>query len=296
MKILATVIFVVLIVAVLALCSISFQVRETESVVVTRFGRPQRPLTEPGFYWKWAWPIERVHSFDSRLRYYEGVIEETTTMGSQPIVVTSYVVWKIAAPQVFLESVGTVKAAEDHLYGQLRDVQNKVIGQHSFSEFVNTDPAKIRFALIENEMADTLRGQMEGAYGIAIETVGLKQLGVSEKVTEAVFSRMRSDRKAIADAIIEQGRADEVKIKTEADTKQKKLLAAAEARAKAIRGAGDAEAAKYYELLKADEELAMFLRDIESMKKILAERSTVVLSGETEPFDLLKGMPSISPK
>jgi regulator of protease activity HflC (stomatin/prohibitin superfamily) len=73
------------------------------------------------------------------------------------------------------------------------------------------------------------------------------------------------------------------------------LLAVAESQAKAIRGAGDAEAAKYYQMLEADPQLAMFLRDVEALRKILKERSTIVLGVETEPIQLLKGLPDLEP-
>ncbi|MFH1616096.1 MAG: protease modulator HflC [Planctomycetota bacterium] len=296
MKNLAVTVFVVLVVAILILLAVSFQVRETQSVVVTRFGEPKRPLTEPGLYWKLPWPIERIHVFDSRLRLYEGVLEETTTRGGASIVVTSYVVWKIGDPRIFLEKVGTVRDAEKHLYSLLRAAQNNVVGRHHFGDFVNANPEKIKFDQIEAEMAEALRQQVEKTFGIEIKTVGIKQLGVSEKVTEAVFARIRADRKAIADAIIAEGQAEEVFIKGQADRKKSILVAAAEARAKAIRGSGDAEAAKYYKMLKDDEDLAIFLRNIEALEKILAERSTIVLSGQSEPFNLLKEMPQLQPK
>ena len=73
-------------------------------------------------------------------------------------------------------------------------------------------------------------------------------------------------------------------------------MAATEARAKAIRGAGDAEAAQYYKMLEADPEFAMFLREIETLKKTLKERTTVVLPADAEPFKLLKEMPKLEPK
>ncbi|MHC4686081.1 MAG: hypothetical protein ACYTEW_17450 [Planctomycetota bacterium] len=107
---------------------------------------------------------------------------------------------------------------------------------------------------------------------------------------------MRAERNRRTEATIAQGNAEVTKIKTDADSKKTELLAAAEARAKAIRGQGDAEAAKYYKMLEADPALAMFLRDIEALKKILKERSTVVFSSKTAPFRLLEEMPDIKPR
>ena len=68
MKNLVSVIFVVLIVTVLLLYLICFQVRETESALVTTFGKPAKAITEPGLNFKWPAPIQMVYKFDSRLR------------------------------------------------------------------------------------------------------------------------------------------------------------------------------------------------------------------------------------
>ncbi|MCH7745457.1 MAG: AAA family ATPase [Chloroflexi bacterium] len=54
---------------------ITFQVRYTETVVITTFGRPSEPVTEPGVRMKWPWPIQRVVRYDKRERILEGVEE-----------------------------------------------------------------------------------------------------------------------------------------------------------------------------------------------------------------------------
>jgi modulator of FtsH protease HflC len=295
MKNLMSVVFVVLIVAVLLLYLVCFQVRETESALVTTFGKPAKAITTPGLNFKWPAPIQSVYKFDSRLRVYESVIEETTTRGGEPIVVTTYIVWKIAEPLKFFEAVGNDQRAQDHLANQLRDKRNAIIGQHYFNEFVNSDPNKIRFAAIEDQIKQELTGPVLISYGIEIKDVGIKQLGISEKVTQAVFDRMRADRKRKTEATIAAGAAEAMRIRSDAESKRTELLVTAQARAKAIRGQGDAEAAQYYKQLEEDPELAIFLRQTDALKKILKERSTVVLSAESEPFKLLREMPNIAP-
>ena len=296
MKNIAITIFIVLIVAVMGLYLVSFQVRETESALVTRFGEAKREITEPGFCFRWPPPIDRVYKFDSRMRVFESDIGETTTKGAVPIIVNTYVVWKIAEPLAFFNAVGTVKEAESKLLSQISDAQNKVIGRHSFTEFVNSEPAKIKFDQIEDEVLTEIQQAVSGLYGIEVKTLGIKQLKISEDVSEDVFRRMQAERNRKTEATIAEGNAEAMKIKTDADSKKTELLAAAEARAKAIRGEGDAEAAKYYKMLEEDPELAMFLRDIEAIKKILEKRSTIVLSADAEPFKLLKEMPNLEPK
>ncbi|MFZ0035506.1 MAG: protease modulator HflC [Sedimentisphaerales bacterium] len=296
MKNIAITIFILLVVAVMVLYFVSFQVRETESALITTFGRPTRPITEPGLYFKWPAPIERVYKFDSRMRVFEADLGETTTKGAVPIIVNTYVVWKIAEPLVFFNAVGTIKEAENKLLSQLSDTQNKVIGRHNFAEFVNSDPSKIKFEDIQSEMLADLQQPVRADYGIEIKTLGIKQLKISEDVSKDVFERMRAERNRKTEATIAEGNAEATRIKTDADSKKTELLAAAEARAKAIRAEGDAEAAKYYKLLEEDPDFAMFLRNIEALKKYLEKRSTIVFSADTAPFELLKKMPDIKPK
>ncbi len=296
MKNIAITIFIVLIVAVMVLYLVSFQVREIESVLVTTFGKPTREITEPGWYFKWPAPIQRVHPFDSRMRVFEAELGETTTKGAVPIIVNTFIVWKIAEPLEFFNAVGTVKEAENKLRSQLGDTQNKVIGRHYFAEFINSDPAKIKFEEIQDEMLTDLKQAVREDYGIEIKTLGIKQLKVSEDVSKDVFERMRAERNRKTEATIAEGNAEATRIKADADSKKTELLAAAEARAKAIRAEGDAEAAKYYKLLDEDPEFAIFLRKIEALKKYLEKRSTIVFSADMEPFELLREMPVLEPK
>ena len=230
------------------------------------------------------------------MRVFEADLGETTTREAVPIIVNTFIVWKIAEPLEFFNAVGTVSEAESKLLSQISDTQNKVIGRHSFGEFVNSDPAKIKFKQIEEEMLADLKQTVRDDYGIEIKTIGIKQLNVSEDVSKDVFDRMRAERNRKTEATIAQGNAEATKIRADADSKKTELLAAAEARAKAIRGQGDAEAAEYYKMLDEDPEFAMFLRNIEAIKKILEKRSTVVFSADTEPFDLLRKMPALKPK
>jgi len=296
MKNITITIFIVLLFVILALVFTMFQVRETESALVMTFGEATRQITEPGLYFKWPPPIEMVQKFDSRSRGLVAEMGETPTKGAVPIIVNTFIVWRVAEPLAFFNAVGTISEAENKLITQISDTQNKVIGRHDFSEFVNSDPAKIKLDEIEKEMLAEIQKAVRSDYGIEIKTIGIRQLKISEDVSKDVFERMKAERNRRTEATIAEGNAASKKIVTDALSMQTELLAAAEARAKAIRAQGDAEAAQYYKLLEQDPQLAMFLRDIDALKKILEQRATVVISADTEPFKLLRQMPDLKPK
>ena len=54
-----------------------FQVRQSEVAVVTTFGNPTRPITDPGAYLKWPWPIQKVDLYDNRVQTTAVTGEET---------------------------------------------------------------------------------------------------------------------------------------------------------------------------------------------------------------------------
>ncbi len=297
MKQLAVTIFIILIVVTLGLYLVSFQVRETESALVTTFGKPTRPVTEPGWYFKWPFPIQQVYKFDSRMRVFVPEVEETRTAGGEPLIVNTYIVWKISEPLNFFNAVKTVQNAEEELLrSRVRNFQNNVIGRHYFSEFVNSDASKMKFEEIQKEMLGDLQQAVAGAkYGIEITSLGIKQLKVSQDVSKDVFERMRAERNKQAAKIKSGGDAEAISIKSKAKMISDELTAAADARAKQIKGEGEARAAKYYKMLDEEPEFAAFLLDLNALQKMLEFRTTYVVPTNKPPFNLLQGMPNLKP-
>lgn len=291
MKTVGVPLLVLLIILVLGLMLVAFQVRETELAFVTRLGKPVRTMDQPGLYFKWPIPIEKVHKYDTRLRVYEGPLAETTTRGAVPIIVKTYVVWRVTDPLKFLGSVRTIDEAERQLYNQINDTQNRVIGKYAFAEFVNNDPNQIKMDQIQSEMLTDLQTALQEEYGIEVSTLGIKQLMVAQSVTEKVFERMKSARNLKTVATITEGQAQATSIRTEAESIRKILLAAADGRAMAIRGQGDAEAAQFYNLLETEPELAIILKQFEALKEMLKENTTAVLPTEAGPLKLLTEIP-----
>lgn len=296
MKNIAIPILIALIFIVMVLYLVSFQVRETESVYITRFEKPVREITKPGLGWKWPTPIEKVNRFDSRLRVLEAEPGETTTRGNVPIIVHTYIAWRIKEPLKFLNAFrGGIDDAVDKLRSQINDTQNRVIGQHAFGEFINSDPNRIKFDDIQKEMLADIQKPVLENFGIEVKTLGIKQLKISEDVTKKVFDRMKEDRKRLTEAIVAQGAAEATAVKSDADGKKTTLMAAVEGRAKQIQGQGDAEAARYYEMLNADPNLAMILRSFDGIKSMLKDRTTLVIPADTDPLKYLRQMPVVDP-
>src|SRR5580704_15819250 len=86
----------VALVVIFVLLLFTFQVRQSEVALVLTFGKPAAaPVTQPGLYFKWPWPIQRVYRFDSRTQNFEDKFRENYTADNNNLILTVYVGWKI---------------------------------------------------------------------------------------------------------------------------------------------------------------------------------------------------------
>ncbi|MEK7686382.1 MAG: protease modulator HflC [Verrucomicrobiota bacterium] len=279
-----------LLVLIFVLLLFTFQVRQTEVAVVTTFEDPSRYITNSGLKWKWPRPIQKVYKFDKRIQNFEeDKFEEVLTKDKLNLLVRVYVGWTISDPKVFFNSFprGTVAEAEPALEGLIRSSKNAVVGQHPFSHFISTDENQLKFVEIESEMLKAVQPTALSKYGISIQFLGIKKLGLPESVTQKVFDRMQAERQREVERLKAQGEAEAMNIRSAADRERNGILAKAEAAATAIRGQADAEAAKSFAVFRDDPDLAVFLLKLSALEQTLKERSTLILDERTPPFDLL---------
>lgn len=274
----------------------AFQVRQTEVVVVTQFGQYHDSKTEPGLYFRWPPPIQQLHRMEKRIQSFEKKFEQTTTKDARNLLITVYIGWRVVEPQKFLVSFDADSAkAEQNLEGLLRDTQNGVIGQHVFSDLINPDPTKLKFAQIEGEMLNTIRPKAKENYGIEVVLLGIKQLGLPESITTKAFERMREERQRVVKSLVAEGQSQASQIRASADLQRQELLANAQAEATRIEGQADAEAAKSLAVFEKHRELAIFLFQIKALEQSLKDRTTLILDQQTPPFNMLGGSTPTAP-
>jgi len=288
--------FVVGLVILLIFGSISFlfQVRESEVAFLTTFGKADEAVIKPGLRFKLPWPIQKVHRFDARVHNFEGKFEEAMTLDQRNILVLVYVGWRITEPQKFNRSFpGGVDDAKRNLESLVRSAKNATVGTHNFSDFINTDPAKLKFDEIEKEMLLQVAGTAKEKFGLEVKSLGIKRLGFPESVTQKVFERMKEERQRLVKQFEGEGDRDATKIRSSAERERSEKLADAEAAATRSRGEAEKEAAKAYKTLEQNKELAVFLQKLASMEAISKERTTLILDQNSSPFDLLRSTNSL---
>ncbi len=285
----------VLLIVIVGLLLFVFQVRKSEVVVVTTFGKPTRDVTEPGPHLRLPWPIENVHRFDQRVQNFEDKFTEGQTLDSFTLLTSVYVGWKITDPKSFFPrfagSAEPIAEAEKRLDAMLSNAKAAIVSKHPLADFLSPGGEENQFVEIEKQILDLIQSQvLANNYGLKIEFLGIKKLGLPENVTQSVFERMQSERKVLADKLQFEGEADAQKIKSEADRKAAEMLSAADAQATEIRGRGLAEAAKSLSVFQQNPELANFLFRLDALESSLKDRSTLIFDQNTPPFDLFRGV------
>jgi membrane protease subunit HflC len=281
---------------VFALLLFAFQVRTTEVAVVTTFGKPTRPITQPGPYFKWPWPVQKVHKFDQRIHNFESKFEQVLTSDGYNLLIMVYVGWKIDEPELFFPRFsGSTARAEESLEGLVRNAYSGVVGKHAFSQFISTDEKELKFVEIEQEMLQKIQADVRtNHYGLEVKFLGIKKLGLPESVTQLVFERMKSERAVQEGQIRDEGMRQSEEIRARANLESANLLAGADADATRIRGLGQSEAAKSIKVFEQDPPLANFLQKLDGLELFLRERTTLLLDESTSPLDLLRMAPPIS--
>jgi membrane protease subunit HflC len=266
-----------------------YQVRLTESAVVTTFGRVTSQV-QPGAHFRWPWPIQSVHKFDQRVHNFESKFEQVLTADGNNLLISVYVGWNISDPTVFLTRFnGDTRKAETSLEGLIRNAYSGVVGRHPFSHFISTDERQLKFADIEQEMQGRIQADCRAlTNGLNIAFLGIKRLGLPESVTKLVFERMESERAVLVSQIQGDGERQASEIKSRADFESAKLLAEADAQATKIQGEGEKIAARSFETFKQEPDLAIFLLKLKALEQFLQNRTTLIVDDNTSPLDLFR--------
>ncbi len=263
-----------------------FTVSETEFAIVTQFGRPVRTITDAGLHAKL--PYQTVLRFDRRLRVYNPRPSEFLTRDKKNLVIESYVAWRIKDPERFLQAVGDVTAAEMRLHDIVWAGLSAALGNHDLDSLVNPNPDHV----LTNELMEGLAGQIDrkalDSYGIEVADVRLKRLNLPEQNKQSVFARMRAERERIARQYRAEGEEQALKIRADADRQKEEILSTAYREAEKIKGEGDAQSTRIYgAAYSRDPQFYKLVRTLESYKKILDEKTTLVLSPDSDLLRLL---------
>ena len=259
-----------------------FIVDETEQVVVLQFGKPVRIITKPGLHMKAPFPFQEKNVFDNRLLEYDSPPEEILSKDKKSLIVDNYVRWQITAPLQFLKTVQAIPTAlsrmDDIVYSELR----RELGTHDMVEIITTNREELM------EKVTVASNKATQNYGIEVVDVRIRRVDLPPQNEESIYARMDAERKRQANKFRSEGEEEAQKIRATTDRDKTIILADAYKQAERIRGEGDAKAVEVYaNAYSADPKFYEFVRTLDAYKKIIDDKTMLVLPSDSRLFKLL---------
>ncbi len=261
-------------------------VRETDFALVTQFGRPVRTVADAGLHAKW--PFQSVLRFDRRLRIYDPRPSEFLTRDKKNLVIENYVAWRIEDPGRFIQSVGDTSSAEMRLHDIIWSGLSAALGNQDLDSLVSAANTKLQVQSMLDLLASDADRAAVAQYGIRVIDVRIKRLNLPEQNKQSVFARMRAERERIALQYRAEGEEQALTIRANAEREKEEILSAAYREAEKIRGEGDAEATRIYgKAYSKNPEFYKLIRTLESYKKVLDDKTTIILSSDSQLLKVL---------
>tara|TARA_B110000014_G_scaffold199039_1_gene148310 strand:- start:698 stop:1543 length:846 start_codon:yes stop_codon:yes gene_type:complete len=254
-------------------------VDETEQIVILQFGKPVKTISEPGLNYKLPAPFQTSNSFEKRLLEYDVPPEEILSRDKKSLIIDNYVRWKIVDPLLFLQTVKAVPTAktrlDDIVYSELR----QELGNHDMVEIITENRELImeKVTLASNEETSK--------YGIEVVDVRIRRVDLPKENEASIYARMEAERKRQANKFRSEGEEEAQKIRAETDRDKTVILAESYKKSQLIRGEGEAKALDIYATsFSKDPEFYEFVRTLETYEKVIDNKTTLVLPGDSKLF------------
>jgi membrane protease subunit HflC len=307
--------------AVIAFSGCFYTVKETEHVIITRFGEiVGEPISTPGLRFKLP-IVHTVNRLEKRLLNWDGQPITIPTKDKAYISVDTFARWRITDPKQFFLRFRDLRSAESRLEDILGSEIRTAIARNELIEIIRTDKTREpavdetikEAAAIEVATGTTKIGELPAIRvgrarieeeiktaaapklldpGIELLDVRFKRINYEDEVLERVYQRMISERMQIAQRFRSEGGAMAARINGDRERDLNEIESAAYKKVQELRGQADAEASRIYaDAYSADAaapEFYEFLKSLETFRASISKDTTLMLSTESDLFHLLK--------
>ena len=277
-------------VALMVLSSMLFIVDQRQFAVIYTLGEIKEVITEPGLKFKWPL-VQNVILLDRRVQTLDSPESRPVfTAEKKSLVIDWLIKWRVADARQFIRNSGGTNLAD------LRGVEGRLspVVQAAFNEEV-TKRTVIAVLSSEREkvMNDVRKRLADEAkqFGIEVVDVRIKRVDFSSNITDAVYRRMESERKRVANEARSTGAAEGDKIRADADRQREVIVAEAYRDAQKVMGEGDAQASTLYaEAFGRDAQFAQFYRSLSAYRASFKNKSDVmVVDPGSDFFKAMRG-------
>jgi len=270
---------VLAVIAVIVGYSSLFTVYQTRLALVVRLGQPVKIVTEPGLNFKLPL-IDSVIYVDKRILDLENAAAEVIASDQKRLVVDAFARYRINNALLFYQSVGTVDAANSRLSTLLNAALRRVLGEATLTHVVRDERATL-MARVREQL-----DREAAAFGITVVDVRIRRADLPAENSQAVYDRMKSERKREATEFRAQGSQRAQEIRARADRDITVIIADAQSKGDTMRGEGEAERNRIFaEAFGKDPDFFAFYRSMQAYESGLRHNDTrMVLKPDSDFF------------
>ena len=273
--------------------STMFIVDQRQYAVIFALGEIKTVITEPGLNFKLPPPFQNVVFLDRRVQTLDSPESKPIfTAEKKSLVIDWMVKWRVTEPRQFIRNNGVdIRNVETRLSPIVQAAFNEEVTQRVVQAMLATE----REAVVKGVLA---RLQEEAkSFGIDILDVRIKRVDFAASITDAVYRRMESERKRVANELRSTGAAEGEKIRADADRQREVIVAEAYRDAQKVKGEGDAKAAALFgEAFGRDPQFAQFYRSLDAYRATFRNKSDVmVLDANSEFFKAMRSAGPAAP-
>jgi membrane protease subunit HflC len=257
-----------------------FTVDQRQNAIVFQLGEVREVIQKPGLHFKIPL-LQNVRLFDMRILTYDDADPlRFLTQGNRPVLVDSFVKWRINDVRQYYVSVqGDEARAATRIRQTVSGVLRDEFGARILHDVVSGEREKIMSQVRQKVDQDLER------IGVKIVDVRLKRVDLPQDVSDSVYRRMEAERKRIANDLRATGAAEAEKIRADADRQREVVLAEAYRDAQRVRGEGDAKgAAIYAAAFNQNPEFFSFYRSMEAYRSTFRGRNDLMLFDTNSDF------------
>ena len=269
-----------LLVIVLAVSGALFTVDQRQNAIVFQLGEVKEVIVKPGLNFKWPM-IQNVRYFDMRILTYDDAEPlRFLTTGNRPVLVDSFVKWRITdVRQYFISVQGDELRAATRIRQTIAGSLREEFGVRTVKDVVSGERNAIMDQVRQKADQDLRR------IGVEIIDVRLKRVDLPQEVSESVYRRMEAERKRLANEQRSTGAAESERIRADADRQREVILAEAYRDAQRNRGEGDAKAANTYaQAFSQNPEFYAFYRSMEAYRSTFRGKNDLLLIEPSSDF------------
>jgi membrane protease subunit HflC len=268
-------------IALMLLSSTLFIVDQKHVAVIYALGEIKEVITDPGLKVKLPPPFQNVVLLDKRTQTMDSPESRPIfTAEKKSLVIDWLVKWRIVEPRQFIRNNGTdIRNLEARLSPVVQAAFNEVVTRRTVRDMLSTEREKV-MQDVRTRLAE------EGkAFGIEIVDVRIKRVDFVADISDAVYRRMESERKRVANELRSTGTAEAERIRADADRQREVIIAEAYRDAQKIKGEGDAKAsALYADAFGRDPQFAKFYRSLEAYRSSFRSKNDVMVVDPSSDF------------